>query len=72
MLKNVTRWQIIEAWFGTITLAAAAAIAFGAMPTLATAVGLAALSLVPPGVVLIVWPGVQPPTAADVLRGDRY
>lgn len=72
MLKNVTRWQVVEAWFGTISLAAAAAIAFGAMPTLATAVGLAVLSLVPPGIVLMAWPGVQPPTAADVLRGDRY
>jgi hypothetical protein len=68
----MTRSKVIQGWFATVALLAAAAMAFGANITLGTGLILLALSLVPPAIVLLLWPGVQPPTAGDVLRGtDR-
>jgi hypothetical protein len=47
-------------------------VAFGAAVTVGTGAMLLALSLVPPAIVLLLWPRVQPLTAADVLHGrDR-
>ena len=44
----------------------------GRMPLSPKTAILVALSLVPPAIVLALWPGVQPMTAADVLYGrDR-
>jgi hypothetical protein len=40
--------------------------------TVSTGVMLVALCLVPPAIVLMVWPGVQPRTASEVLHdADR-
>jgi hypothetical protein len=72
MLKTLTRSRLIQVWFAAITLIVVAGIAFGMSVTLSTGVLLLALSLVPPAIVLLMWPGVQPPTASEVLRGtDR-
>ena len=55
-----------------MSLVVAAAVAVGVSVTIGTAAILVALSLVPPAIVLALWPGVQPMTAADVLYGrDR-
>lgn len=55
-----------------MSLVVAAAVAVGVTVTIGTAAILVALSLVPPAIVLALWPGVQPMTAADVLYGrDR-
>ena len=45
------------------------AVAVGVTVTIGTAAILVALSLVPQAIVLALWPGVQPMTAADVLYG---
>jgi hypothetical protein len=71
MLKNLTRSKLIQIWFVAVALLATAAISFGAAMTAATAALLLALSFVPPAIVLLLWPGVEPPTASEVLRGDR-
>ena len=72
MLNNMTRARLIQVWFAAVALVAVASWAFGAVVTLGTGAMLLALSLVPPAMVLLLWPGAQPPSAADVLHGyDR-
>lgn len=72
MLRDLTRSRVIQAWFAAIALIAAAAVAFGPAVTLGTAAMVFAVSLVPPALVLALWPKVEPLTASDVLHGtDR-
>jgi hypothetical protein len=63
---------LIQVWFAAVALVVVAGVAFGAAVTVSTGAMLLALSLVPPAIVLLLWPGVQPLTAAEVLHGrDR-
>lgn len=72
MLKDMTRSKVIQVWFAAVTLVAVAGIAFGVSVTVGTGALLLALSLVPPAIVLMLWQGAQPATAAEVLYGpDR-
>jgi hypothetical protein len=72
MLRNMTRARVIQVWFAAVAVAVVAAVAFGAQMTVGTAAMLLALSLVPPAIVLALWPREQALTAAEVLRGaDR-
>jgi hypothetical protein len=72
MLKDTTRSRVIQIWFAAVVLVVVAGIALGASVTIGTGAMLLALTLVPPAIVLLLWPGVQPPTAGDVIRGvDR-
>lgn len=72
MLKEVTRSGVIRSWFVAVTLVTVASIALGASITVSTGAVLVALIAVPPTIVLMLWPGPQPATAADVLYGaDR-
>jgi hypothetical protein len=69
MLKDMTRAGLIQVWFATVALGVVAGIALGASVTIGTGLMLLALCLAPPAIVLMLWPAVQPPTAAEVLRG---
>ena len=72
VLREMTRSKLIQGWFAIMSLVVAATVAGGVTVTIGTAAILVALSLVPPAIVLALWPGVQPMTAADVLYGrDR-
>jgi hypothetical protein len=72
MLKDITRSRVIQVWFAAVLLVVVACMAFGTSVTVSTGAMLLALSLVPPAMVLLLWPRVQSPTAADVLHGaDR-
>jgi hypothetical protein len=72
MLKDMTRSRAIQAWFAAVTLILVACIAFGAAVTVGTGAMLLALSLMPAAIVLLLWPGPQPVTIAEVLYGaDR-
>ena len=72
MLKEMTRSRLIQIWFSAVVLIVVAGLALGVNVTGGTWTLLAGLCLVPPAMVLMLWPGVQPPTAADVLHGiDR-
>jgi hypothetical protein len=72
MLKNLTRSRLIQGWFAAVALVVVAGLAFGASVTVGTAIVFVALCLVPPVIVLMLWPSVQPPTASDVLHSvDR-
>jgi len=69
MLREMTRSTVIAFWFATVALIGVAVVMLGGTVTAATAATLFALSLVPPVIVFLLWPAVQPPTAAEVLRG---
>jgi hypothetical protein len=72
MLNDMTRAKLIQFWFGAVVLIAVAGIASGASVSIGTGAMLVALCLVPPTILLFLWPGVQPATAAEVLHGiDR-
>jgi len=72
VVREMTRSRLIQIWFATMSLVVAAVVAIGVTVTIGTIAMLVALSLVPPAIVLALWPGVQPMTAADVLYGrDR-
>ena len=67
----MTRSRLIQMWFVAVAIVVASATLLGASVTAGTGGLLVALCLVPPGIVLMLWPGVQPQTAGEVLRGDR-
>lgn len=67
MLNNMTRTQLITGWVAAVIVSAAIGIVLGVTMTVATAAMLLALVLVPVAIVLMLWPGVQPRTAAEVL-----
>ena len=71
MMKHVTRSGVIQVWFGAIFLIGVVCIAFGVSMTIATGAMLLIMSVVPPAVLLLLWPGLQPPTIGDVLRGSE-
>jgi hypothetical protein len=71
MFKGMTRSRLIQVWFAAVTLVVVAGVAFGAAVTVGTGAMLLALTLVPPAFVLLLWPGVQPLTAAEVLYGGN-
>jgi hypothetical protein len=68
MLKNVTRSRLIQVWFAAVALIVVAGIALGAAITIGTGAMLVALCLVPPAIILMLWPGVPKPTVAEVLH----
>lgn len=72
MFKNMTRSKVIQSWFAAVTLAVVAGVAFGGAVTVGTGALLLALSVAPPAIMLVLWPGPQPATASEVPYGtDR-
>lgn len=72
MLNGMTRARAIQIWFGVVLLTVVASIILGADVTGSTAIALLVLCLAPPVILLLVWPGAQPPTASEVIHGaDR-
>ncbi len=69
MLRNMTRARLIRVWFAAVALVIVTSLALGATMTVGTGAILLALCLVPPTIVLLLWPGIQPPTAAEVIHG---
>jgi hypothetical protein len=69
MLTEMTRSRLLQLWFAAVALIVLASLALGASMTFGTAAILLALCLVPPAIVLKLWPGKQSQTANDVLHG---
>jgi hypothetical protein len=68
----VTRSRSIQVWFAAVALIVAAGVVLGASVTVGTAAVLMALCLAPPAIILMLWPGAQSATVADVIHGaDR-
>ena len=71
MWNEMTRTRLIQLWFGVVGVAALIAFAMGASITVSNAAVLAAVCLVPPTIVMLLW-RAQPQTVAEVLHdADR-
>lgn len=68
MLTDMTRSRLIQVWFTAVALVIVAGIALGASVTIGTGAILLALCLVPPAIIMKLWPGRQPQTIAEVLH----
>jgi hypothetical protein len=68
MWNNITRSRMIQVWFAAVALVVAAGITLGVDMTLGTGALLAALCLVPPAIILMLWPGAERRTIAEVLH----
>ena len=68
MLKAMTRTRAIQLWFSAVAVAAICSAVLGASVTASTAAMLLALCFVPPAIMLLLWPGIQPQTVAEVLH----
>lgn len=71
-MLNLTRSKLIQMWFVAVALVVVACFVSGVTMQWSTGLMLLALCLAPPIMVLMLWPGTQPPTVSEVLRGaDR-
>lgn len=71
MLKHMTRSKLIVMWLAAVAVIVALLIAFGIGVTWSTGALLAAMSLVPPLLVMMLWPTGGPETMAEVLRDSE-
>jgi hypothetical protein len=68
----MSRNRLIQAWFVAVALIIVASVVLGASVSRGTVAFLVIVCLAPPVMLLMLWPGVQPPTAAEIIRGgDR-
>ena len=68
MLKHMTRSKLIVSSFSAVALVVVSMIAFGVAVTIGTGALLLAMCLVPPLLVVMLWPIGGPPTIAEVLH----
>jgi Na+/phosphate symporter len=76
MVKDITRTRLVGLWFAAVAVISAIVIVTGANVGVATTALLLTLSLVPPGIVLALWPAAPRPTIGEILytaktREDR-
>jgi len=58
----------MQIWVAAVALVAMASVVLGARVTIATAAAVVALCLVPPAILLLLWPGAEPTSIAQVLH----
>ena len=68
---HVTRSKVIQVWFAAVSLVAVAGIALGITVTIGTAALRLAMCLVPPAVVLMLWPSDNASTLAEAIRDAK-
>ena len=72
MFSNMTRSRAIQLWFFVVAFVVAISVVLGASGTLTTWGVLLALCLVPPVILLKLWPAPQEASIREVLGGvDR-
>ena len=71
MTYDLTRARALQLWFLLVGVVAALWAAFGPAIDAGTVILILGLSVVPPGMMMLLWPGVQPPTAGEIIRGGR-
>ena len=69
MMNDMTRSRLIQGWFAAIALVVFAGIALGPAVTIGTGALLFGMCLVPPAIILMLWPRAQTLTIAEVLHG---
>jgi len=68
--RQLTRLRLLQIWFAVVLLIVVAAIALGVSVTLGTGALLLAMCLVPPAVLLMLWPS-DAPTMAESIRDAK-
>jgi uncharacterized membrane protein len=76
MVKDFSRNRLVGFWFAAVAVIIAAVVVTGVHVGVATTAFLLALSIVPPGIILALWPAAAPPTIGEILYpasapGDR-
>jgi hypothetical protein len=72
MFTRLTRSRLLQIWFIGAALAVAAGVAFGPRVAVGTGMLIFAVCIVPPAIVLMMWPRTPALTVAEVLRNvDR-
>jgi hypothetical protein len=70
-VRHLTRTNVLQIWFAALVLAAVAAIALGVSLTIATAAVLVAACLVPPAILIMLWPSDSVSTMAEAIRDAK-
>jgi hypothetical protein len=68
MFNMMTRSRLLQIWFTAVALVVIAGMVLGASMTIASGAILLALCLVPPAIVLKLWPDIPSQTIAEVLH----
>ena len=71
MLKNISRTQVVGAWVAAVLVLMAGSIVAGAHLTVGTGALWLVASVMPPGVMLLLWHGAPPVTVAEVLYANK-
>lgn len=69
MLNTFTRNRLVGCWFAVIAVIIAVVVAMGVNVDVGTTALLLTLSLVPPGIIVMLWRGAPSPTVAEILHG---
>jgi hypothetical protein len=67
MLTKISRTQLIEIWIGAIVVIMACSVVAGVNLTISTGPLWFVAAVVPPGVLLLLWHGAPPQTAAALM-----
>jgi hypothetical protein len=62
----------VTLWLSFVTVCVVVGAVMGLSVTAGTMTFLAALCIIPPGVMVMVWRGAPPPTAAEVLNAAEH
>jgi len=68
MLKDITRNRLVGFWFAAVAVVIALVVAMGVSVGVSTTALLLTLSLVPPGIILVLWRAAPSPTVAEILH----
>jgi hypothetical protein len=68
MLKQISRNQLVGLWFAAVAVIIGSVVAMGVNVGVSTTALLLTVSLVPPGIMLVLWRGASPPTVAEILH----
>jgi hypothetical protein len=66
-MLTITRSNVLQTWYAAVVLFVIVGMVLGVTLTVGRGALLLALCAVPPGILVMLWPGLQPPTAANVL-----
>jgi hypothetical protein len=67
MLNNITRNRLVTFWFAAVAVVIASVVAMGVSVGVSTTALLLTLSLVPPGIILVLWRGAPSQTVGEIL-----
>ena len=68
MVRELSRAKLMQIWMVAVVLVAVASLVLGVRVTVTTAAALLAFCLVTPAILLLLWPGAELPTIAEVLH----